>query len=137
MHIEMLDTFLTGHPVIDGEHKKIVNAINSVADAVGAGDYDRCATLLDEFLAICTDHFKSEEDLLAALDYPWLADHALFHGELVIKAKAVKALCMDQQRPDSIKRCFEEMATLLIEDVVKGDLQFVSFLKEKGAVAPY
>lgn len=137
MHIEMLDTFLTGHPVIDGEHKNIVNAINSVADAVAAGEYDRCASLLDDFLNICIDHFKSEEDLLGALNYPWLKDHALFHGELVLKAKAVKVLCMDRQRPDSIDRCFHEMATLLIEDVVKGDLQFVSFLKDKGVVSPY
>ncbi|OEJ69191.1 hypothetical protein BEN30_03605 [Magnetovibrio blakemorei] len=133
----MLDTFLTGHPVIDGEHKKIVNAINSVADAVAAGEYDRCATLLDDFLKICIDHFKSEEDLLGKLGYPRLKDHALFHGELVLKAKAVKVLCMDQRNPDRIDRCFQEMATLLIEDVVKGDLQFVSFLKDKGVVSPY
>lgn len=134
MHIEMLDTFLTGHPVIDGEHKKIVNAINSVADAVAAGEYERCAVLLDDFLEICADHFKSEEALLASMNYPWLEEHAEFHRELLLKAKVVKVLCMDRQRPDSIKRCFEEMATLLIEDVVRGDLQFVSFLMNKGVV---
>jgi hypothetical protein len=72
-----------------------------------------------------------------ALGYPWLKDHALFHGELVLKAKGVKVLCMDQQKPDNIDRCFQEMATLLIEDVVKGDLQFVSFLQDKGVVSPY
>lgn len=137
MHIKMLDTFLTGHPGIDGDHKDIMNAINGVADAVEAGEYDRCAVLLDDFLTLCINHFKSEEELLASLDYPWLKEHALFHSELVLKAKGVKALCMDRQRPDSIKRCFEEMATLLVEDVVKGDLQFVSFLVDKGLARPY
>ncbi len=68
---------------------------------------------------------------MTALEYPWAKEHALFHTELMLKAKAVKVLCMDQQRPDSIERCFNEMTTLLIEDVVKGDLQFVSFLDRK------
>jgi len=134
MKIELLETFLTGHPKIDAEHLKIVNAINNVSEAVLAGEYDRCSMLLDEFLEICINHFKSEEKLLAELDYPGLADHSVFHSELILKAKSVKVLCMDRSRPDSIHRCFDEMATLLIEDVVKGDLQFVSFLVEKGEV---
>lgn len=135
MKVELLETFITGHPVIDAEHRKIVDSINEVSAAIIAGKYDQCATLLDEFLTICTDHFATEERLLEELQYPGLHDHAVFHKELVIKAKAVKTLCMDMQSSESIQMCFNEMATLLIEDVVKGDMQFVSFLIEKGAVS--
>ena len=134
MNISLLDTFITGHPVVDAEHRKIVDSINGVSQAVNAGEYERCSTLLDDFLQICIDHFDSEENLLSELGYPGLADHTAFHRELILKAKSVKVLCMDRTRPDSIQRCFDEMATLLIEDVVKGDLQFVSFLVEKGVV---
>lgn len=134
MHVELLETFLTGHPRVDAEHMKIVEAINDVSDAVNAGEYEKCAILLDDFLNICQHHFAAEEQLLADLKYPGLHDHAIFHKELVLKAKAVKTLCMDRDAPDSIERCFDEMATLLIEDVVKGDLQFVSFLIDQGVV---
>lgn len=136
MKVELLETFITGHPVIDGEHRKIINSINEVSTAILAGEYDLCSALLDDFLQICIDHFDTEERLLKELGYPGLRDHAVFHKELVIKAKAAKALCMDMKAPDSIRRCFNEMATLLIEDVVKGDMQFVSFLIEKGIVEP-
>lgn len=136
MKVELLETFITGHPVIDEEHRLIVDSINEVSAAVEAGEHERCATLLDGFLKICTDHFASEEALLEALGFPSLADHKVFHKELVIKAKAVKTLCMDLHSHDSIRRCFDEMATLLIEDVVRGDLQFVSFLIEKRVVEP-
>ena len=136
MKVELLQTFITGHPVIDDEHLKIVNAINDVSAAITSGEYDRCAELLDDFLAICQNHFQTEEDLLKELGYPQLQDHAVFHKELIIKAKAVKILCMDMNDPGNIRRCFDEMATLLIEDVVKGDMQFVSFLIEKGVVEP-
>ena len=134
MKIEFLDTLRTGHPTIDAEHLKIVNAINNVSEAILAGEYDRCPELLDIFMQTCISHFKSEEQLLARLGYPGLADHSVFHSELVLKAKSVRVLCMDRDRDDSIRRCFDEMATLLIEDVVRGDLQFVSFLVEKGEV---
>jgi len=134
MKIELLETLRTGHPIIDAEHLKIVDTINDVSEAVLAGEYDRCPELLDIFLQTCINHFKSEEQLLAKLDYPGLAEHHLFHNELILKAKSVKILCMDRDRDDSIRRCFDEMATLLIEDVVRGDLQFVSFLIEKGEI---
>lgn len=134
MKVELLETFITGHPVIDEEHQQIVNSINEVSAAVAAGKYDLCSVLLDDFLQICVNHFANEERLLNDLGYPALHDHAVFHKELIIKAKAVKTLCMDMKSPDSIQRCFNEMATLLIEDVVKGDMQFVSFLIEKGII---
>ena len=136
MKVELLQTFITGHPVIDDEHRKIVDAINAVSDSIAAGEYERCAILLDDFLQICIDHFAAEERLLEELEYPGLADHSVFHKELIIKAKAVKILCMDLEAPDNIHRCFDEMATLLIEDVVQGDMQFVSFLIEKNVVDP-
>lgn len=120
--------------MIDADHWKIVDSINSVSQAVQSGEYDRCSALLDNFLAVCVTHFSTEEKLLEDLGYPGLKDHAAFHGELILKAKSVRALCMDMGQPDSIQRCFDEMVTLLIEDVVKGDLQFVSFLVEKGVV---
>lgn len=134
MKIELLDTFITGHPVIDAEHRKIVAAINDVSEAVSSGEFNRCPPLLDDFLSICEAHFKTEEALLDELGYPNLRDHTVFHNELLLKAKSVRILCMDVAKPDHVQRCFEEMATLLIEDVVKGDLQFVSFLIEKGVV---
>lgn len=134
MKVELLETFITGHPVIDNEHRKIVDAINNVSAAVMDGDHAKCSDLLDDFLEICLDHFDTEERLLKELNYPGLHDHAVFHKELIIKAKAVRTLCMDMESPDSVQRCFNEMATLLIEDVVKGDMQFVSFMIEKGVV---
>lgn len=133
---ELLETFITGHPVIDAEHRQIATAINDVSDAVDAGAYDQCAILLDDFLQICENHFKSEEALLAEIGYPGLKDHVIFHQELILQAKAVKVLCLDMSNPESIKRCFDEMVSLLIEDVVKGDLQFVSFMIEQNIVEP-
>lgn len=134
MKVELLETFLTGHPVIDGEHAEIVNMINAVSHSIENGEHDKCAELLEAFLVLCDEHFKSEEALLADAEFPGLKDHCIFHHELLLKAQAVKALCVNTETPETLKRCFEEMATLLIEDVVRGDMQFVSFLREKDII---
>jgi len=136
MKMELLDAFLTGHPVIDQEHRKIVNSINKVSSSIQNHEFEKCADLMDNFLTVCTDHFATEENLLAKLDYPHLKSHITFHRELTLKAKAVRILCMDMNDQDGLQRCFDEMAALLIEDVIKGDMAFVSFLIEKGVITP-
>lgn len=136
MRIELIDAFITGHDVIDGEHLLIVKSINDVSQAIEAGHYDQCSDLLDEFIDICVRHFKTEEDLLESLSYPNLKNHIVFHRELILKAKSVRVLCMDAENPESLSRCFEEMAALLVEDIIKGDLSFVPFLVDKGVAEP-
>ncbi|PCI39597.1 MAG: hypothetical protein COB46_08460 [Rhodospirillaceae bacterium] len=135
MKIELLESLLTGHEGIDGEHRQIVDAINQVSKVIDDGEFDKCPDLLDNFLNICANHFESEEKLLAELGYPDLQQHIVFHRELTLKAKAVRVLCMDFDAPQSIRRCFDEMSALLIEDVVKGDMAFVSFLIDKGVAS--
>lgn len=134
MKVELLETFITGHPTIDGEHAEIVNMINAVSHSIEHGEHGKCEELLEAFLILCDEHFKSEEALLADAGYPDLKDHMVFHQELLLKAQGVKALCVNTETPETLKRCFDEMATLLIEDVVRGDMQFVSFLKNKGVI---
>ncbi|MEG3620221.1 hemerythrin family protein [Magnetovibrio sp. PR-2] len=134
MQVELLETFITGHPVIDGEHAEIVNMINAVSHSIENEEHEKCEELLEAFLVLCDEHFKSEEALLADAEYPELKDHMTFHHELMLKAQGVKALCVNTESPETLKRCFDEMATLLIEDVVRGDMQFVSFLKEKNII---
>jgi len=136
MEIKLLETFLTGHDVIDAEHARIVSSINSVSKTIENGQFGECTRLLDDFLNICAAHFNTEETLLAKLRYPDLEEHAVFHKELILKAKAVRVLCMDANDPQSLAKCFDEMAALLVEDVIKGDMAFVSFLIEKGEAKP-
>ncbi|MBL4693597.1 MAG: hemerythrin family protein [Magnetovibrio sp.] len=115
---------------------KIVETINYVSQAIEKGDYDTCSVLLDDFLEICTNHFETEENLLASLNFPNLHSHIVFHRELILKAKSVRVLCMDKNDPNSLSHCFDEMAALLVEDVIKGDLSFVPFLVDKGVAKP-
>ncbi len=121
MKIELLDSFRTGHAGIDADHEQLVEIINLVSDAISEGELMECKKLLSSFMQCARDHFEREEKILFETKFPGAVAHAAYHHNLLGRSDEVRQLC-------------EEMAGFLIEDVVKGDSQFVSHLIEKGLV---
>ncbi len=136
MHVVFSDSFLTGHPEIDNEHREIFEVINSVGEAIMAREFSVCHRLAGSFLEVCRNHFSHEEAILADLQFPRLDQHAMFHAELLEKAEAIRELCERQSDSEHLDECFNELVHFFLEDVVKGDLDFVSFLIEKGVASP-
>jgi len=131
-NIKKLEDFKTGHPVIDQDHMKIIDAITLVFEAIHDNDHEQCSQLLEAFVDVAKNHFANEEEILRKADYPHYRRHCEYHGELIIRANAVKDLCKEMDDQGHLMECFEEMATFLIDDIVKGDFEFVSYLKEAG-----
>lgn len=121
MEIELLESFKTCHAGIDTDHEQMIDIINSVSDATIKRELGQCKKLLLSFMDFARDHFTREEKILFDSGFPGAESHALYHQELLGRADGVRQLCV-------------EMAGFLIEDVVKGDSQFVSHLIEKGLV---
>ena len=134
MRVAFSDAFLTGHPDIDGEHLEIFEIINAVADAIAEREFEICENLVSSFLNVCRDHFRHEEEILAEVNFPRLEEHASFHADLLEKGQNIRLLCKRQVDPSQLDNCFTEMVKFFLEDVVRGDLDFVSFLQHKGVV---
>ena len=93
-YIEWNDAYKLGHGQIDGEHYTLHVHLNRVVEAV-FGEKDQLAlaghagrdTLVEsevEALKRATsDHFRSEETLMAASDFPAMKHHAEQHAELI------------------------------------------------------
>ena len=73
------DDLNTGIPEIDRENRKIVNYINTLADAREAGDSSAIGTTLDNLLDYAVNHFLFEEHLMAEADYKYRASHEAIH----------------------------------------------------------
>ncbi|MBC8268611.1 MAG: hemerythrin domain-containing protein [Rhodospirillaceae bacterium] len=132
--IEWLESFAIGIKAIDDDHKKILQTMQDIQVAVEKPDYDLCASLLDELVILGAAHFANEEEYLAEVSYPYIEEHILYHQELLLKIKAVKATCMDTDSQDGLEECFNSMAEFLIDDIIAGDLQFKSYLQARGLV---
>lgn len=132
--IEFLDSFVIGHPDIDADHRRIVDAVNDITEAIQADGCARCQEKVAIFLDVVREHFEREEAVLRENGYPDLADHVSYHHRLIEKARRVEVHCVGMQDRAALDACYDEMVSFLIDDVIRGDLEFKSFLMDKGAV---
>jgi hemerythrin-like metal-binding protein len=132
--LEWLESFAIGIKPIDDDHKKILQIMQDVQEAVDKKDYALCASRLDDLVELGATHFAKEEEYLAKVSYPYIEEHILYHQELLLKVKAVKAICNNADVEGGLEQCFNSMAEFLIDDIIAGDLQFKSYLQSRGLV---
>jgi hemerythrin-like metal-binding protein len=73
-----------GHAQIDREHKKLVELLNRLYDAMQAGHgKEACGKILDELIDYTRVHFAFEERLMAQHGYAQTAAHKAQHASLV------------------------------------------------------
>ena len=104
MKIEMLESFMTGHPDIDADHKNLVEVINLVNDAIESKNIEQCNNLLDSFVEVARNHFANEEAILREVGFPGVDKHCEYHDGLLERAEAVKKLCQEMGNPGTKKR---------------------------------
>ncbi len=134
MKIPWLETFETGHAVIDGQHRELVDIINVVGAGQLKGDIAEGDRLLESFVEIVKNHFKTEERILAETDFPGLEEHCIYHRQLLKQAEHARSLLDEAGAADPVEECFRQMAAFFVDDVVRWDGEFVSHLIETGRV---
>ncbi len=84
-----------GIPVIDSQHKRIVDYINQLEHARKSHDKGEVMEVLDELVDYTLSHFAFEESLMEEAGYPFLHAHKKVHqlfakrvGGFVQRAKA-------------------------------------------------
>jgi hemerythrin-like metal-binding protein len=130
--------FKTGHPEIDQDHQDLAIIIDSVFESMEAedGEADTCKTLLASFIDAARQHFLREEQILLDIGFPGYKAHCLYHDQLLNQAMEAKRKCEILVEQRQLRGCFEAMACFFVDDVIRGDMEFVSFMQERGIVDP-
>lgn len=126
------DSYSVGVVLIDNQHKRLINIINELSDAMGAGKgKDVLGKVLQELIQYVNTHFKTEEDYMVKYSYPEYEAHRYEHEKLT----------------DEIKRFYEDfnagralltiqimnfLRNWLMDHIVVKDKKFGKFLNEKG-----
>jgi hemerythrin-like metal-binding protein len=134
--LEWLESFELRVPEIDGDHRTMLDLMRAVQAAAAVGDRPRGEHYLARLLAFSMDHFAREQALLGSWGYPDVESHAKYHDELVERAKAVMSTCAQTQTPEAYKECCEKMMAFLVDDVLRGDMKFKSFLEDAKLTLP-
>jgi diguanylate cyclase (GGDEF)-like protein/hemerythrin-like metal-binding protein/PAS domain S-box-containing protein len=92
-----LDTdHLVGAPMIDRQHQAIANLLNEFNHAVqDSAGQEIVIARFDEMIAVSGAHFRSEERLMTAQNYPESRAHAMSHQQLLEMARHLRARLAD------------------------------------------
>lgn len=133
----LIDTLKTGHADIDDDHALLVTPLRDAWYVANRGGDPRAVSKhLETFLYMCEGHFRREEDILAQAGYPDVDDHASFHNLILDKVHETMNCFRAAQTWEQRRQCIEGVIGLMVDDIIKGDMAYVSFLQEQG-LAPH
>ena len=95
VHLVWRDSWTSGHPLIDDQHRSLVQLANRVLGAALPGSgrevaAERVLAELDALLRHVVQHFADEEGVLHDVGYPKVRQHAAAHVALAGKATALR-----------------------------------------------
>jgi len=129
-------SFDIGVEEIDTAHRKLFAMANEIRQAIGGKDPELSRTRVEAFIAAAHRHFSEEEKFLDDVGYAESRQHKAYHALLLDKAERLKQSCDEKMDGDEAEGCYGEVMTFLIDDVVRGDHRFKSYLEHKGLTRP-
>ena len=80
-----------GIPEMDNQHKKLIDLINQLYEAMGRGKgTEALAGVLDQLETYTKYHFAAEEKFMLQMGYPVLDKHKLVHKDLAAQVVDLK-----------------------------------------------
>lgn len=86
------DKLKTHHFAIDNDHRKLVDLVNQLGEAMQSGKgRDICGKVLNDLIAYTKTHFAMEERLMDTHKYAKAAEHKVEHAKLLKDVLEFKA----------------------------------------------
>lgn len=80
----------SGIPIIDAQHKRIIEFINELNDACQTGNMSETNHVMDGLLNYTVTHFEFEEELQEKAGYPFLKAHQRIHEIFMKKVAEIR-----------------------------------------------
>jgi len=124
----------TGHPVIDAQHKELINTVNTLLNACHEGlATDKVSETL-EFLAMYTKkHFSEEEALQRQSNYPDFVSHRNLHNSFMMAILDLsEELKVAGPTPAVVNNLIRNVGDWLITHIQRQDTKVAAHLKRTG-----
>ncbi len=129
--IEWSDRLVTGVREADEQHKKLVNLVNELYDAMKAGKGKEVIDkILNELVSYANYHFNTEETLMSKYGFPELSAHKKEHEGFTAKVKEF----LDKKAKGEATLTMEVMTFLkdwLVKHIMGTDKKYGPFLQAK------
>lgn len=114
-------------PVIDNQHRRIVEYINELHSAIEHGDRKQVGQVLEQLVDYTLSHFAFEEELMEQSGYVFLSAHRKVHGMFTRKVSEY------QQRfelgEDIGRQLLTTLRTWLINHIKRDDADYAEIVR--------
>lgn len=117
----------TGIDVIDNQHRRIVEYINQLHDAIEHQGREQVGTVLEELVEYTLSHFAFEEDLQEQSGYPFAHAHSKVHE--LFKRRVVEFQQRFELGEDIARQLLTLLHTWLINHIKRDDMDYVETVK--------
>lgn len=98
--VQWKDEYETGQAELDGDHRRLIDMVNTVYDAWASGrELGSLGTLFDQLVHYTNDHFRREEAMLEAEGYDRLDEQRAEHQRLREQAQAFRDQYLEGNDP--------------------------------------
>jgi len=118
---------------IDEQHKKLVNMINALNDAMLTGSSNELLGKIFTGLAAYTQkHFAYEENMFAEYGYADSEKHKRQHSELIAQVVELKQNFIENPQATITTDLMQFLKRWLTNHIMKTDKEYTEFLLSKG-----
>lgn len=124
-------SFETGNAVIDAQHREMIDGVGDMAELMKDGHGAEALAACKAFRELSKAHFRSEEEILEKAKFPRMKAHIQTHEDSLEQMQKVFGGCGERCREATSSPCIEELSHLVYEHLLRGDLDFKSYLQTK------
>lgn len=126
------DSYATGIPIIDDQHKELFKAINGVHDAFAEGKpMAEVRPLMDFLMAYTISHFRTEESFMEEMGYPDLSRHQSEHALLLRKVQDLRGR-INSEVPPNLPEVAKFIGDWLRHHIGEVDMGYSAYLKQSS-----
>ncbi|WP_339133036.1 MAG: bacteriohemerythrin [Candidatus Electrothrix sp. GW3-4] len=130
--IKWNDSFSVNVAKIDEEHKRLVEMVNELTDAMKAGHgKDVLAEILNGLISYTASHFQREERYFQQVRYPHAVEHKKEHVAFVQKVTEFKEE-FDAGRATVSVQVLQFLSKWLQNHIKGSDQKYSSYFNERG-----
>ncbi|MDD4702590.1 MAG: bacteriohemerythrin [Desulfovibrio sp.] len=135
-YFQWADSYSTGVPVIDGQHKLLLSYINRLHNGLLQGkDPALLLEILDALAGYAFTHFNTEEVIFEHSEYPLSKEHIEVHQKFKDKVLLLREALLEG-KVDVDLALLEFLKTWLIEHIQGMDVAFAPYVAQSHGITP-
>jgi hemerythrin len=117
----------TNIPVIDNQHRRIVEYINELHDAIVSADREQVGEILEQLVDYTMSHFAFEEELMEQAGYGFIAAHKKVHQ--MFTKKVADFQMRFELGEDVSRQLLTTLRTWLINHIKRDDADYAEIVR--------